>query len=115
MAKQARKLLAVPGTSVPAEHVFSVSGSVVNKLRCSLSQSNVDVLVFLSKNCSFLSQAFSSTTAGCSDGIPSAVKQTAAATDDGEPPLPALSDVQQAKPSHDDESDSDSDTDFACS
>ena len=50
MASLARQYLCVPATSVPAEHVFSVCGLVVNKLRCRLFPENVDALVFLCKN-----------------------------------------------------------------
>ena len=43
----AKKLLAVPGTSVPSERVFSVAGSTVTKKRASLSSATVDKLLFL--------------------------------------------------------------------
>ena len=50
IAELAISLLCIPGTSVPAEQVFSCSGLIVDKLRCSLSPENVNMLVFLSKN-----------------------------------------------------------------
>ena len=46
----ARKFLAVPGTSVPSEAVFSSAGVLVSKLRSSLHPDNVDALIFLRKN-----------------------------------------------------------------
>lgn len=50
IAKLAKKYLAVPGTSVRAERVFSDAGNIVNKKRAALSSDNVDKLVFLSNN-----------------------------------------------------------------
>ena len=50
VAKQAKQLLCLPETSVPSEQVFSSSGVLVNKLRCSLSSDNVNMIIFLSKN-----------------------------------------------------------------
>ncbi len=42
--------LCIPGTSVPSERVFSAAGNIVNKKRCSLHSTNVDMLVFLHAN-----------------------------------------------------------------
>ena len=42
-----RALLLVPPTSVEAERVFSASGFYLTKLRCRLSNSRFDMLVFL--------------------------------------------------------------------
>lgn len=50
LAVLARRYLCVPATSVPSERVFSCAGVIVNKLRASLSPSNVDCLIFLQKN-----------------------------------------------------------------
>ncbi|KAJ8286540.1 hypothetical protein GJAV_G00040340 [Gymnothorax javanicus] len=46
----AKKFLAIPASSVPAERVFSLAGAVVNKKRARLSSGNVDLTVFLNKN-----------------------------------------------------------------
>ena len=51
LAKLAKKYLCVPATSVPAEQIFSIAGEVVNNKRSSLKPENVDMLVFLNKNC----------------------------------------------------------------
>ena len=50
VAKLTKKLMCVPATSVPAERVFSTSGSIITKLRSSLKPENVNMLVFLDKN-----------------------------------------------------------------
>lgn len=50
VAKLARRFMCVPATAVPAERVFSTSGSIVTKLRSSLKPENVNMLVFLNKN-----------------------------------------------------------------
>ena len=44
LAKLARRLLNVPGTSVPSERLFSTTGFVGNKQRCSLSDENIEIL-----------------------------------------------------------------------
>ncbi|CAL9695312.1 unnamed protein product [Knipowitschia caucasica] len=51
IAKLARyyMYLAVPGSSVPSERVFSTSGDIVTAKRSTLSPDNVDILVFLKK------------------------------------------------------------------
>ncbi|XP_059916026.1 E3 SUMO-protein ligase ZBED1-like [Gadus macrocephalus] len=50
IAKMARCYLAVPGSSVPTERVFSTAGDIVTAKRSTLSPDNVDTLVFLKKN-----------------------------------------------------------------
>ncbi|CAL9691797.1 unnamed protein product [Knipowitschia caucasica] len=50
IAKLARYYLAVPGSSVPSERVFSTAGDIVTAKRSTLSPDNVDILVFLKKN-----------------------------------------------------------------
>ncbi len=50
IAKMARCYLAVPGSSVPSERVFSTTGDIVTAKRSTLSPDNVDILVFLKKN-----------------------------------------------------------------
>ena len=51
LAKLAKRYLCVSAISVPAEQVFSVAGEVINKKRFSLKPENVDMLIFLNKNC----------------------------------------------------------------
>ena len=46
----ARRMLAVPGTSVPTERIFSAAGATVTARQSSLSPDNVDKLLFLHKN-----------------------------------------------------------------
>ena len=48
----ALKYLGIPATSVPSDRVFSKAGEIVSRRRASLKPSNVDCLVFLSKNLS---------------------------------------------------------------
>ncbi|PIO31982.1 hypothetical protein AB205_0067260 [Aquarana catesbeiana] len=50
IATMARCYLAVPGSSVPSERVFSTAGDIVTATRSTLSPDNVDILVFLKKN-----------------------------------------------------------------
>lgn len=49
LAIKARRHLAVPGTSVPSERVFSTAGDIVTAKRSTLSPENVDMLIFLEK------------------------------------------------------------------
>ena len=53
LARLARKYLAVPATSAPSERVWSDAGNIVTKKRASLSDANVDTLVFLHGNIEF--------------------------------------------------------------
>ena len=46
----AKKYLAIPATSVPAEHAFSVAGHIVNQKRSCLLAENVNKVVFLAEN-----------------------------------------------------------------
>lgn len=46
----AKKVLAVPATSVPSERIFSAAGLLLNKLRNRLSSEMVDSIIFLNKN-----------------------------------------------------------------
>ena len=50
MTLLAKKFLAIPGTSVPSERIFSKAGQIVSKRRSSLKPKNVDMLLFLNKN-----------------------------------------------------------------
>ncbi|KAK9537979.1 hypothetical protein VZT92_005546 [Zoarces viviparus] len=50
IAMMARRYLAVPGTSVPSERVFSTAGDIVTAKRSTLSPENVDILIFVKKN-----------------------------------------------------------------
>ena len=49
-ATLARRYMAVPGTSVPSERVFSTAGDIVTASRSCLTPENVDILIFLKKN-----------------------------------------------------------------
>ena len=46
----ARRFLAVAGSSVPSEVVFSAAGVLLTKRRNALNPSNVDAQIFLRKN-----------------------------------------------------------------
>eukprot|EP00063_Salmo_salar_P042667 XP_014017502.1 PREDICTED: zinc finger BED domain-containing protein DAYSLEEPER-like [Salmo salar] len=46
IAMMTRCYLAVPGTSVPSERVFSTAGDIVTAKRSTLSPDNVDILIF---------------------------------------------------------------------
>ena len=46
----AKKYLAVPATSVPAERAFSIAGHIVSQKRSCLLPENVNRLVFLAEN-----------------------------------------------------------------
>jgi len=48
----ALKYIGIPATSVQSERVFSKAGEIVSRRRASLKPSNVNCLVFLSKNLS---------------------------------------------------------------
>ena len=60
--KIAKKYLCIPGTSVPAERVFSKAGELVSMRRSRLKPKNVNMFLFLNKNiftCCYLSFFFS--------------------------------------------------------
>lgn len=50
IARLAQHDLAVPGTSVPSERIFSSAGDIVTASRSHLLPENVDKLIFLQKN-----------------------------------------------------------------
>ena len=50
IALVARRVLAVPATSVPSERIFNAAGLLINKLRNRLSSDIVDKIIFLNKN-----------------------------------------------------------------
>ncbi|KAM3875305.1 E3 SUMO-protein ligase ZBED1-like [Diretmus argenteus] len=50
LAILSKRYLAIPGTSVPSERVFSAAGLTVNRLRSRLTPDHVNMLIFLNKN-----------------------------------------------------------------
>lgn len=50
LVKLAKKYLAVQGSSVPCERVFSTGGNVISKRRCSLLPKNAEMQIFLHCN-----------------------------------------------------------------
>ena len=46
----AKKYLAVPASSVPAERVFSLAGNLVNKKRARMSPDTIDTMIFMNRN-----------------------------------------------------------------
>ena len=50
ISKIAKKVLAVPASSVPSERVFSLAGNLVSKKRSQLKPEHVDKMIFLKKN-----------------------------------------------------------------
>jgi hypothetical protein len=47
----AKKMLIIPGTSVPSERVFSTAGGIITKKRNALSDRSAANLIFLKENC----------------------------------------------------------------
>ena len=89
LARVARKLLCIPGTSVPAERIFSYSGLIVNKLCTQLLQENVDMLVFLCKN-TILPSARSSRAKASPVDVPPLAVDCTTVLDKEVPPMPQL-------------------------
>ncbi|XP_053221444.1 E3 SUMO-protein ligase ZBED1-like [Podarcis raffonei] len=50
----AKRFLAIPGTSVPCESVFSTAGSALQRQRASLLPENAEMQIFLAKNVNFV-------------------------------------------------------------
>lgn len=50
LAKLAQQHLCIPGTSVPAERIFSTAGDIISIQRSSLTSDHADQLIFLKKN-----------------------------------------------------------------
>lgn len=48
----AKRFLCIPASSVPAERLFSKAGELVSQRRCSLKDTNVNMILFLNKNMS---------------------------------------------------------------
>ena len=47
----AKKYLCIPATSVPSERLFSKAGELISNRRCRLKPKNVNMILFLNKNC----------------------------------------------------------------
>ncbi|CAM4502813.1 unnamed protein product [Leuciscus chuanchicus] len=56
VAKAAKRLLCVPGTSFPSERIFSTAGDIVSANRSRLAPDSVDRLIFLHKNLSIVDE-----------------------------------------------------------
>jgi len=56
LASVAKKILAVPASSVPVERFFSKAGLIVTKKRASLSANKVEALMFLGVNLKFFNE-----------------------------------------------------------
>lgn len=54
ISNQAKRFLAIQGSSVPAERVFSTAGAVLNDKRSRLDGGNVNKIIFLNKNMDLL-------------------------------------------------------------
>lgn len=97
LATLAKKVLCTPSTSTPAERVFSAGGLIASQQRAALSPENVDALIFLNKNMALLFgmkplhsvQSTIKQEPGSSHH--DAVAATEQVTDEGHPPLPAVS------------------------
>jgi hypothetical protein len=50
LARLAKRVLAIPSTSVSSERVFSTAGDIVTATRSALNPENVDRLIFLKRN-----------------------------------------------------------------
>lgn len=50
LSSQAKRYLCIPGTSVPAERIFSTAGDIVTAQRSALTPEHVDQLIILNKN-----------------------------------------------------------------
>lgn len=50
LSQEAKKLLAIPATSVPSERLFSKAGELISSKRTCLGEKHVDKLLFLNKN-----------------------------------------------------------------
>ena len=54
LAALAKKVFSIPATSAPVECVFSETGKILNPLRCQMLPKNLETLIFLKMNSSFL-------------------------------------------------------------
>lgn len=50
LAQLAKRILAVPASSVPSERVFSLAGNIVSKKRSRINPEKVDMMIFLNMN-----------------------------------------------------------------